>query len=172
MAESIFDETTLRLYKSEMRLRDVHENFYDSELGESPTLTLVECQEFVDKILGTGKNKVWVRDGRGHDWARVSRDSKGRPVIELPKWARNEYVILHECSHWLSIRQTGVWGDHGQLFASYLLLLVRYVLGREDYDCLLAEYKRHGVLYYDLTRPRRKPGVAKASSKATPHLKK
>lgn len=165
MAKSIFDNETIRLYKSEMLLRDKHEDFYDDELGESPTLTLAECQTFVDKVLGTGRNKVWVRDGRGHNWARVSRDNRGRPVIELPKWARNEYIILHECSHWFAMRQTGVWGGHGKLFASYLLLLVRTVLGERDYNCLLSEYKRNKVRYTDLSTRRTKQGVKVSAAK-------
>lgn len=85
-----------------MRLRDTQrQKVYDWEnktfAGKhGETLTLDECTVLVHKALRRYgiTSTVPVKDGRGHRWARG-----GAREIELPRWARNELVVLHEAAH-------------------------------------------------------------------------
>lgn len=110
-------------------------------------LTLKQCQKFVDRVLARqyvkknyGSYRIIVRDGRGQRRATASW-YYGQRVINLPKWARNEFVILHEISHHLD---TGRY-THGALFATIMLDLVRNVMGKEKADQLQSGYALKGV---------------------------
>lgn len=114
------------------------------KFGES--MTLKECQKFVDKVTARqyvtsnyGKATIMVLDGRGRRSACASY-SGGQKAIKLPKWARTKYVILHEVAHHIS----GGAG-HKAEFASCLLDLVRHFLGKESADALQGAYYYKGV---------------------------
>jgi putative metallohydrolase (TIGR04338 family) len=117
----------------------------------SQDMTMEECQKFVIKVMARNyvkRNYKWnlgriqVLDGRGRRTACATyRD--GRYVICLPKWARNEFVILHEIAHHLTTAE-GKYA-HDSYFATCLLNLVRNVLGREDALTLQAAYNFKGV---------------------------
>lgn len=85
-----------------MRLRDTQrQKVYNWEnttfAGKhGETLTLNECTALVHKALRRYgiRSTVPVKDGRGHRWARG-----GSHEIELPKWARNPVVVIHEAAH-------------------------------------------------------------------------
>lgn len=128
----IADKQTLRLYNAEGVLKE-----------NSEDLTLKECRKYVRDILSTGyvrvnfdyRTPIRVGDGRGWVMARATFDDNNKPIIQLPRWARNKYVILHEIAHHLIMRIDEDDNGHGPLFASVLLDLVRIDLG------LLAYYK-------------------------------
>lgn len=110
------------------------------------TLTLKECQKFVDKVTARqyvidnyGKATIIVLDGRGRRKACATYYG-GRKAIKLPRWARTKYVILHEVAHHLT-RLDG----HKAEFASCLLDLVRHFLGKESADALQGAYYFKGV---------------------------
>src|SRR5688500_7785550 len=83
---------------------------YDAEnqIGDGRAYpTVGECQRRVDAIVGSKwwrehahrgvygpRSKVTVHDGRGH---RNATSYGG--TVALPKWARNDRVILHELAH-------------------------------------------------------------------------
>lgn len=77
-------------------------------------------------------------------------------TITLPKWARNERVILHEIVHALRFRH--VWNHteppHGWQFANTFLELVRHFMGREAHDTLKASFRKHKVRFRP-PRPKR-----------------
>jgi len=117
----------------------------------SEDMTIAQCQKFVSKVMNRSyvkSNYEWlhkdikVLDGRGRQTACATyRD--GHYVICLPKWARNEFVILHEIAHHLTKAERKY--AHDSYFATCLLNLVRNVLGREDALTLQAAYNFKGV---------------------------
>lgn len=115
----------------------------------SEDMTLKECQKFVDKVLARSfvkNNYPWnhgqiiVHDGRRRRAAGATWRN-GSYAILLPKWARNEFVILHEIAHHLSNSVKG----HDYIFADCLLNLVRNVMGKDDALKLQAAFHFKGV---------------------------
>jgi putative metallohydrolase (TIGR04338 family) len=135
-----------------MKVRDQAGKLYAAESlafqKSSEDMTLKECQKFVDKVMSRSfvqRNYPWnrgqivVHDGRrrrnaGATWRH------GSYAILLPKWARNEFVILHEIAHHVS----GGSG-HDYKYADCLLNLVRNVMGKEEALQLQAAFHFKGV---------------------------
>lgn len=111
------------------------------------SMTLKDCQKFVDKIMSRKyviekyrmKSPIIVLDGRGRRKA-CATFHHGNRAIKLPKWSRTRFVILHEVAHHL----TNLDG-HKPEFASCLLDLVRHFLGKESADALQGAYHFKGV---------------------------
>jgi len=108
--------------------------------------TMKQAQAYVDKVLKRkyirekyGIYSIRVLDGRGRRKAGATwRDGR---VILLPKWARNEFVILHEIAHHLD--KSGV--SHGANFATIELDLVRNMMGKEWAEKLQGGFALRGV---------------------------
>lgn len=114
----------------------------------SEDMTIKECQQFINKVLArnyvqrnypTLKNIVAL-DGRGRRSACATYRN-GQWAICLPKWARNEFIILHEIAHHIDQSYLA----HDSYFATCLLDLVRNVIGREDALTLQAAFHLKGV---------------------------
>jgi putative metallohydrolase (TIGR04338 family) len=111
------------------------------------TLTLKQCQVFTNKVISRkyvkdnygSVSSILVLDGRGRRKACATYYC-GQKAIKLPKWARNEFVILHEVAHHLT-----KLNGHKSEFASCLLDLVRHFIGRDAADSLQAAYHLKGV---------------------------
>ena len=113
------------------------------------SMTLKECQKFVDKVLSRkyiiekygiqAQRPILVLDGRGRRKA-CATFQHGRRVIKLPRWARGKYVILHEVAHHL----TDLNGHRAE-FASCLLDLVRHFMGKDSADALQGAYHYKAV---------------------------
>jgi putative metallohydrolase (TIGR04338 family) len=124
------DKQTLRLYSAEGVLKK-----------DSEDLSLRECRKYVREIISNDyarvnfnfRTPVRVGDGRGWEMARATFDDNDKPIIQLPRWARNKYVILHEVAHHLIMRIEEDEIGHSPLFASVLLDLVRIDLGVKAY---------------------------------------
>ena len=69
-------------------------------------LTLEQCAELAKKLCGF---KVTVKDGRGRRKACAYYE---RRTISLPKWARCEWVVIHECAHLLTDLDHAAHGAH------------------------------------------------------------
>jgi hypothetical protein len=78
-------------------------------------LTLEQCAELANKICGF---KVTVKDGRGRRKAYAYYETR---TIALPKWARCEWVVIHECAHLLTDREHASHGAH--YMKNYIRLL-------------------------------------------------
>ena len=134
-------------------MRDQQGRLYAAEAAafnkSSNDMTLMEAQRFVNKVLArkyVQANYPWQRDilvldGRGRRTACATYRN-GEYAICLPRWARNEFVILREIAHHIS-GQTGP--AHGPRFASCLLDLVRNIMGKEEADLLQAGFALTGV---------------------------
>jgi putative metallohydrolase (TIGR04338 family) len=115
----------------------------------SEDMTLKQCQKFVDKVLARSfvkNNYPWnhgqiiVYDGRRRSSAGATW-RHGSYAILLPKWARNEFVILHEIAHHVGSPSYG----HDYNFADCLLKLVRNVMGKQHALHLQAAFHYKGV---------------------------
>ena len=108
------DSQRARLYRAE------------DEVGPGRRLPTVEVlQAYVDDLRGTdwfrsrwGAPSLEVRPGYGH--RRATADREG--VLQMPRWARTEAVLLHEVAHCLT---PVTFAAHGPEYAGVLLSLVR-----------------------------------------------
>jgi len=86
-------------------------------------------QNYVDGLLAAdwfltrwGARSFEVRPGFGH--RRATADENG--VLQMPKWARSELVLLHEVAHCLT---PPTFASHGPEYAGVLLALARRSMG-------------------------------------------
>ena len=108
------DRAGVRLYRAE------------DEIGAGRRLPTVEVlQAYVDDLGAAewfrsrwGARAFDVRPGHGH--RRATADGNG--VLQMPRWARTELVLLHEVAHCLT---PTMFAAHGAEFAGVLLSLVR-----------------------------------------------
>jgi hypothetical protein len=89
--------TLVRRSASTKRLRDFQRSkvySWERAVFGRPTekLTLEQCAELAKKLCGF---KVTVKDGRGRRKACAYYETR---TIALPKWARCEWVVIHECA--------------------------------------------------------------------------
>lgn len=144
--------------KSE-RTRDVQrkrlyqaENRAGAGLGER--MDLPEAVDYVRKTLSRApirrrygavyaKWPILVGDGRGMRSAQG--DYRG---VDLPRWSRTPLVILHEVAHAITDRYYGAdLGGHGPEFASVLLDLVRFGVGKDAYERMKREFQAGAVRF-------------------------
>ena len=112
------DSQRARLYRAE------------GEVDSGRRLPTVErMQDYVDALCAAdwflarwGMQAIEVRPGYGH--RRATADEHG--VLQMPKWARTELVILHEVAHCLTPRTCAA---HGAEYAGVLLALARRAMG-------------------------------------------
>jgi len=144
---SVRDSQRGKLYKAEKIL----------EVLSRRLETIPEIETFLMQVLTKAPIKrrygdhlqgvIKIRDGRG---ATIARGCAA--YIKLPKWARCEYIVLHEIAHTIVDRRHGdTVAGHGREFAATYLDLVRFGMGVEAYDVLKASFKAHRVKF----RPKR-----------------
>lgn len=90
-----------------------------------------------------GALDIDIKDGRG----RRKPCAFNSHTIALPKWGRQEAVILHELTHTLVNFNGHDVAHHGKEFAKMYLNLVRHYMGRESYLDLKASFKKYHVHY-------------------------
>ena len=89
-----------------------------------------------------GARTITVGDGRRRRSACA--DSRG---VNMPRWSRRRWLVLHELSHTIMGRRHRNAVSHGWQYAEIYLLLVRHVLGVPAHDRLKAEFKAHRVRF-------------------------
>lgn len=112
-----------------------------------------EVEQYVNRILRSQwwkKNcqgwlirEVRVKDGRGTTNASAHRSRYGC-YINIPRWARNELVVLHELAH---IACSNEHAPHGREFSRMFLSMVKRWMGREAWEVLREEFKAAKVKY-------------------------
>ena len=92
--------------------------------------TVERMQAWVDGLVATewlvarwGERSIEVRPGHGH--RRATADA-ANGVLQMPKWARSELVMLHEVAHCLT---PATVAHHGPEYAGVLLALARRAIG-------------------------------------------
>lgn len=144
------------------------ENAYFTKAGldktELPEVKDIEV--FVKKVLNRAPiqrrykaailwGPVKVKDGRGH-----SKTAEGGIWgINMPRFARSRWLVLHELAHTITIRHHGRYvAAHGREYAAVYLNLVHFGLGKEHADGLKRAFIEGKVRF----RPKRKvSGVIK-----------
>lgn len=133
---------------------------------------VAECQAYYDELLRSTWwkhrwphiKKVRIKDGRGTRKARGSLKidffaeqsgsmeftirSTASALINLPRWARREWVMLHELAH--SVTPDSL-PAHGPDFAANYLTLIHHKLGRDAEQQLLDAFIEHRVRVAGLT---------------------
>jgi putative metallohydrolase (TIGR04338 family) len=128
------DTQRARLYRAE------------GEVGTGRRLPTVEkMQAYVDALLAAewfvgrwGERTVEVRPGFGH--RRATADEHG--VLQMPKWARTELVLLHEVAHCLTPVTVA---SHGPEYAGVLVALARRAMSPGTAQSLEDAFARHRV---------------------------
>jgi putative metallohydrolase (TIGR04338 family) len=107
--------------------------------------TVERMQAWVDGLVATdwfvarwGERSFEVRPGFGH--RRATADENG--VLQMPKWARNELVLLHEVAHCLT---PPAFASHGPEYAGVLLTLARRGMGPGTAQLLEDAFARERV---------------------------
>lgn len=92
--------------------------------------TVERMQAWVDGLAATewfvarwGERSFEVRPGFGH---RRATADHATGVLQMPKWARSELVLLHEIAHCLTPM---TFASHGPEYAGVLLALTRRGMG-------------------------------------------
>lgn len=102
-----------------------------------------------------------VKDGRGTRKALAY----GTYAISIPLWARNEAIVLHEAAHVITSRHIDrrKASAHGWQFCETLLVLVRFIMGREAHDALKQSFKDHKVRF---SKPRERAPLSEEQKAA------
>ena len=107
--------------------------------------TVERMQAWVDALVATdwfvarwGTRCFEVRPGFGH--RRATADQNG--VLQMPKWARSELVLLHEVAHCLT---PVTLASHGPEYAGILLALARRGMGLGTAQLLEDAFDRERV---------------------------
>ncbi len=128
------DSQRARLYRAE------------GEVAPGRSLPTVErMQAYVDTLVEAdwfaarwGARAFEVRPGFGH--RRATADANG--VLQMPKWARSELVLLHEVAHCLT---PACCAAHGPEYAGVLLALARRGMGPAIAQALEDAFARERV---------------------------
>ena len=149
------DSQRARLYRAE------------SSLDHGRRLPTVDrMQAWVDALCATdwfaarwGRRTFDVRPGHGH--RRATADEHG--VLQMPKWARTELVLLHEVAHCLT---PWTFAGHGPEYAGVLLTLTRRGMGPATAQRLEDAFARERVRWTLSAVPDVRPSVAKSRQTA------
>ena len=150
MPGALRDSQRARLYRAEGEV----------DTGRAlPTVPLL--QAYVDDLVQTdwfearwGTRSIQVRPGHGH--RRATADEHG--VLQMPRWARSELVLLHEVAHCLTPPGCA---PHGAEYAGILLCLVRRRMGLAPAQALEEAFLGQRVAWTPVPVPR--PAVAYGS---------
>ena len=128
------DSQRARLYRAE----------FEVEPGKRLP-TVEKLQAYLDALVAADwfaarwpDRSFEVRPGFGH--RRATADVNG--VLQMPKWARSEMVLLHEVAHCLT---PWTYASHGPEYAGVLLSLVRRSMGPATAQALEDAFDRHRV---------------------------
>ncbi|MGI8809828.1 MAG: hypothetical protein ACR2KK_18700 [Acidimicrobiales bacterium] len=123
--------------------------------------TVEKMQAWVDGLVATdwflvrwGERAFEVRPGFGH--RRATADANG--VLQMPKWARTELVLLHEVAHCLTPVAVA---SHGPEYAGVLLALVRRGMGPGPAQLLEDAFARERVRWTLAAVPEVRVGVSR-----------
>jgi len=128
------DNQRARLYRAENEI----------DAGRAlPTVGVM--QAYVDGVAATGwfvdrwgDRTFEVRPGYGHKRATANREG----VLQMPRWARREMVILHEVAHCVTPES---FAAHGSEYAGVFLAIVRRAMGLGPAQALEESFDRHRV---------------------------
>jgi putative metallohydrolase (TIGR04338 family) len=159
------DSQRQRLYKAELVLRPISRRF--KTMGETQGYVMAvwtdpNVRALFDALHTSRAN--WgsppkIKDGRGRKHAGGCAE-----YITLPKWARTEYVILHELAHVFTQRLAGKKvAGHGWQFCQIYHRLVWCIMGERAAAVLMASYEIRHIKHEAPAVPRRRAAGAYAT---------
>jgi len=115
--------------------------------------SLTDCYRFAHKVVGSKWfQQRWPHiegvkfcDGRGTRIASYHGTYNGEIRINLPRWSRTKWIILHEISHGTSDHKENA--SHGREFCSNFLNLVARFMGAAAATALRKNFKAQRVRY-------------------------
>lgn len=126
--------------------------------------TVERMQAYVDGLAAAdwfvarwGARRFDVRPGFGH--RRATADAEG--VLQMPKWARTELVLLHEVAHCLTPATAAA---HGPEYAGVLLALTRRAMGPATAQRLEDAFARQRVAWSLSAVPTAAPSATAGST--------
>lgn len=162
------DSQKQKLYDAEQILRthftDVNTQFESIE----------EIKQYVNKLL----KSAWLKRRIGGALTTIEIiEIKGHTAyggrcslrMQLPKWAWNKVVILHELTHIIQPFSTGT--SHGRCFCKILLELIGHELGLEAKHYLKKKFIEYGIrstphpVYSEKTKIKKKEHGKKLAAK-------
>jgi putative metallohydrolase (TIGR04338 family) len=131
---------------------------------EGDEMSLDEIREWINGLArkrwfknrwpSASRRFVRLKDGRGTTWAR---GDYRRWRLNLPKWARQPLVVLHEYAHLLTDFDEASagedWQPHGPEFAARFLYLIRKAISEEAYREMRRIFKKDRVKIGVLPKP-------------------
>jgi len=153
------DTQRSRLYKAEKVLTSFSERLETPE--EIATFLTKVCNRApIQRRYGLHlRRSIEVHDGR-----RRRNACAWVNYIKMPKWARTQYIVLHEAAHSINLRKHGTLiAAHGREYAAIYLDLVRFGLGTDAHAALKTSFAAHKVKF----RPKRGSVKARPAFQAT-----
>jgi putative metallohydrolase (TIGR04338 family) len=137
------DSQRSRVYKADDVLEAFAKPLPSVADVEAYAKRLFKSKRLAKKYPRAGWRPPVVADGRRN------RDASGSTwQIVIPRWARNEAVVLHELAHTISMREYGRHiAGHGWQYASTFLDVVKWMMGKAAHDALKASFKAHKVRF-------------------------
>lgn len=150
-----------------MKLRDVQKSkVYTAEAVLEKHCTKVMCtmdglRAYVDKVVSSKRfmdisklsrvPTVEIHDGGGSRRGAFTPRGFHSFRLRMPKFARNEWYVLHELAHYLvylrELREGNKMQSHGWQFCQSYLDLVSFFLGVSAHDELRDSFRHHRVRY-------------------------
>lgn len=128
------DSQRARLYRAESEV-DPGRRLPTVERLQGHADALVQADWFALRWPG---RTFEVRPGFGHRKATATADG----VLQMPRWARTELVLLHEVAHCIT---PPTFASHGPEYAGVLICLVRRSMGPATAQALEDAFDRHRV---------------------------
>lgn len=160
------DSKRSKLYRSE----DILDGFSKRKFE-----TIPECEKYLKSIVKSQWFKkhfpsiptdVQIHDGGG---MRSAQGGGARYMgvvwMALPKWARKDWVIIHELCHTVTDVDDAA---HGREYCQNYLKLIQHYLGREAARALKVEFRKNKVWY----KPKRKPMTTEQRLKAIARIQR
>lgn len=139
------DSQRSRVYKSDKPLIAI----------AKPLPSIADVKRYVDRVCRMQE----IQDAfpRNHllDTPPKVGDGRGRRKacgsvwgIKIPRFARNEAIVLHELAHVICLRLHGTkLAGHGWQFCAIYRTLVLHAMGREAHDVLTKAFWENGVKF-------------------------
>lgn len=136
METEMRDSQRKKVYTAEEILKPISAKFNSIEETRS-YVDRVTMSHFYQHQWPAASWSIRVRDGRG---TRIARG--GRRGINLPLWARTEYVCLHEIAHCVVPD-----AKHNWQWAQVFLQLVEHFMGKQPAEILKQSFITHKVRF-------------------------
>ncbi len=136
------DSQKQKVYRSERESLDKIPNQEKNEkigFWEAYCKKLIQSAWFVKRWPNC--RTILIKDGRGRRIACASVGYNGG-TLKLPKWARQEWVVLHEVAHVITTKTVA---SHGQEFCANMLELVGHCMGDEAERSLKESFDKNNV---------------------------